>query len=184
LVVGCPTAPATGCQTGAKVQIQVKEPFGKESIKVKIDKLASSLPLSFFGDPVTGTTGYAVCLYNEANQRVATLRVNRAQQTCGTRPCWKIAGSASYKYSDKLLASDGVLTLQMKSGAAGTGKFGAKGKNNISKGQMSLPTGVANQLVGNRHATVQLLSSNAGCLTGTVDDVREATPTSFKGTTP
>ena len=112
------------------------------------------------------------------------LRVNRPQQTCGTRPCWKIAGGTSYKYADKLLAADGMLTLQVKSGAAGTGKFTAKGKNNLAKGQTALPTGVAAQLTGNRHATVQLMSSNAGCLTGTVDDVHDATPTLFKGTTP
>ena len=159
--------------------------FGKEQIKVKIDKLVNSVPLAFFGDPVTGTTGYAVCIYNEANARVATLRVNRPQQQCGTRPCWKIAGGVSYKYADKLLASDGMLSLQMKSGEAGKGKFTAKGKNNLAKGQTALPIGVAAQLTGDRHATVQLRSSNApGCLTGTVDNVRDATPALFKGTTP
>jgi hypothetical protein len=183
--VGCPSAPASGCQTGAKVQIQVNEKtFGKEQIKVKIDKLVSDLPLGFFGDPVAGTTGYAVCIYNEANTRVATLRVNRPQQQCGTRPCWKIAGGTSYKYTDKLLASDGMLTLQMKAGAPSKGKFAAKGKNNLPKGLTNMPTGVAPQLTGSRHATVQLMSSNAGCLTGTVDNVRDATPELFKGTTP
>jgi hypothetical protein len=183
--VGCPSAPATGCQTGAKIQIQVNEKtFGKEQIKVKVDKLASSTPLAFFGDPVTGTTGYAVCIYSEANVRVATLRVNRAQQQCGTAPCWKLAGGTTYKYADKLLASDGVLQVQLKSGPPATGKFLSKGKNNLGKGQTALPTGVANQLTGNRHATVQLMSSNAGCVTGTVDNIREATPNSFKGTTP
>jgi hypothetical protein len=186
LIVGCPASPASGCQTGGKIQIQVNEKtFGKEQIKIKIDKLVSSVPLSFFGDPVTGTTGYAVCIYNESQALVATLRVDRPQQQCGTRPCWKIAGGTSYKYADKLLASYGMQTLQMKSGAAGTGKFAAKAKRNLAKSLGALlPTGVAPQLTGNRHATVQLMSSNAGCLTGTVDNVRDATPTLFKGTTP
>ena len=184
-MVGCPSAPQPGCQTGAKIQIQVNEKtFGKEQIKVKVDKLSASVPLAFFGDPVNGTTGYAVCIYNESDARVATLRVNRAHDQCGTKPCWKIAGGTSYKYADKLLASDGVLQVQLKSGPPSTGKFLAKGKNNLAKGQTALPTGVAPQLTGNRFATVQLMSSDAGCVTGTVSNVHDATPLLFKGTTP
>jgi hypothetical protein len=183
--VGCPTAPLSGCQTGAKVQLQVNEKtFGKEQIKAKIDKLTSTLPLAFFGDPVTGNTGYAVCIYNEANTRIATLRVNRPQATCGTRPCWKLAGGTSYKYSDKLLSSDGMLQLQMKSGGAGTGKVVAKGKNNLPKGFTALPTGVAAQLSGNRHATVQLMMSHGNCVTGRIETVKDALGNFFKGTTP
>jgi hypothetical protein len=183
--VSCPALPASGCQTGAKIQIQVNEKtFGKEQIKVKVGNLFSSVPLSFFGDPVAGTTGYAICLYDQTNARVAAMRVNRADQQCGTRPCWKVSGGTSYKYADRLLAADGMLTLQLKSGAAGVGLFNAKGKNNLGKGMTALPTGVAAKLTGSRHATVQLMSSNAGCVTGVVTDVHDATPTLFKGTTP
>jgi hypothetical protein len=185
LVVGCPTAPLAGCQTGARVQILVNEKtFGKEQIKVKVDKLLPDVALGFFGDPVAGTTGFAVCLYDESSRRIATLRVNRPQQQCGTRPCWKIAGGTSYKYSDKLLAADGMLVLQTKSGPAGTGRFLAKAKRNLPKGFIAMPTGVAPQLTGDRRATVQLMSSNAGCITGTATNVKEASGTLFKGTTP
>jgi hypothetical protein len=184
-VVGCPPSPLAGCQTSAKVQIQVNEKTpGKEQIKVKIDRLASALPLSFFGDPVNGNSGYAVCIYNQANARVATLRVNRPQQMCGTRLCWKIAGGTSYKYSDKLLSSDGMLQLQMKSGIAGKGKVVAKGKNNAPKGLTALPTGVAAQMAGNTQARVQLMSSHGACVTGTVINVKDALSNYFKGQTP
>ena len=183
--MGCPAVPDTGCLTGAKIQIEVNEKtFGKEQIKVKVGNLFSSIPLSFFGDPVVGTTGYAVCLYDDTNTRVASMRVDRAKQQCGTRPCWKVSGGTAYKYADRLLAADGMLTLQLKSGGAGIGSFSAKGKNNLGKGMTALPTGVAAKLTGNRHATVQLVSSNAGCVSGTVADVHDATPQLFKGTTP
>lgn len=183
--MGCPLAPATTCETGAKIQIQVNEKtFGKEQIKVKVANLFTGVPLSFFGDPVTGTTGYAVCLYDETNTRVAAMQVNRAKQQCGTRPCWKISGGNSYKYSDRLLAADGMLALQLKSGAPGVGLFNAKGKNNLGKGMTALPIGVAAKLTGDRHATVQLMSSNAGCVTGTVNSVHDAVPSLFKGATP
>jgi hypothetical protein len=47
-----------------------------------------------------------------------------------------------------------------------------------------MPIGVAAQLTGNRHATVQLMTSNGGCVTGTATNVREASDHLFKGTTP
>lgn len=158
--------------------------FGREQIKVKVDKLLPSIPLAFFGDPVNGTTGYAVCLYNETNALVATLRVNRPHDQCGTQPCWKPVGTTGFKYGDKLLASDGMLQLLFKSGPAGTGKIVGKAKRNLAKGLTALPIGVAAKLTGNRHAMVQLMSSNAGCITGTVMSVREASDLSFKGSTP
>jgi hypothetical protein len=184
-VIGCPTAPLSGCQGGAKVQIQVNEKTpGKENIKVKIDKLTADTTLALFGDPIGGNTSYAVCLFNEDDVRIATMRVNRAGQQCGTRPCWKATGGPGYKFSDKLLASEGVLQLSLKSGLATKGKVGAKAKNNLPKGILNMPTGVAAQLIGDREATVQIVTSNAGCITGTVTNVRDATDILFKGTTP
>jgi hypothetical protein len=185
LVVGCPTAPQPACQTGAKVQILVNEKsFGKEQIKVKVDKLVPNLPLAFFGDPLAGTTGYAVCLYSATNTLVAALRVNRPHDQCGTQPCWKVVGGIGYKYGDKVLAADGVLQLLFRSGPAGTGKVIAKAKRNLAKGLTALPIGVAPNLVGNRRATVQLMTSNAGCITGTATHVSEASPALFKATSP
>jgi hypothetical protein len=158
--------------------------FGKEQIKVKIDRIPVNVPLSFFGDPVGGSTGYAVCLYDESNVLRAALRVNRPGATCGTKPCWKLVGGPGYKYTDRSLVSDGVLQLFTKSGIAGKGKMIAKGKNDLPHAITNLPTGVAAQMVGDRHATVQLMSSNAGCLTGFVQTVKEADTLVFKGTTP
>jgi hypothetical protein len=47
-----------------------------------------------------------------------------------------------------------------------------------------MPVGVAAKLTGDRHATVQLMTSNAGCFTGMVSRVSSASALSFKGTTP
>jgi len=169
------------------VQIYVSEKtFGKEQIKVKIDKLApdTTNTVARFGDPVNGTTGYAVCLYDENDVRVATLRVNRAGQMCGTKPCWKLVGGPGYKYSDKLLSSDGMLQLNFKSGLPTKGKVQAKAKNNLPKGLTQMPTGIAAALTGDREATAQIMTSNAGCVTGTVTTVKEASGVLFKGSTP
>jgi hypothetical protein len=158
--------------------------FGKEQIKLKIDRLQSVVPIDAFGDPVAGATAYAVCVYGEPGTLVATLRVNRAGQPCGTRSCWKTVGGPGYKYADKQLASDGVLQVLLKSGALTKGKVIANGKNNLPRGFTTLPIGVAPMLSGHRSATVQVVSSDAGCVTGTVTNIRDASNVLFKGTAP
>src|SRR6185503_17769697 len=124
--------------------------FGKEQIKVLVDKLGSTLPLSFFGDPIAGNTNYAVCLYDAKDVLVATLAVNRPQALCGLRTCWNIVKESGYKYLDKELTAAGVLQIQVKSGAAGTGRFSAKAKNNLPKGMTAMPVDVTPQLEGDR----------------------------------
>jgi hypothetical protein len=166
--------------------LQVNEKStGKEKIDIKLDKLAANTPPSFFGNPVTGTTAYAACIYDEEDDLVATLRVNRAQGTCGTKPCWKeLGGAGGFKYNDKELTADGVLKILLKAGDAGKGKAQVKGKRNAPKGQTALPIGVAAQLAGDTSATVQLHSSNAGCITGDITNVKDNTSILFKGQTP
>ena len=155
--------------------------FGKEQTRVLVDKLWVNVPLSFYGDPVAGTTAYAICIYDAANAPVTTLRVNRPHAQCGTSPCWKIANGNSYKYVDRQLTASGVLQLQLKSGAAGVGRFFGKAKNNLAKGHTAMPIGVSAKLTGNRSATVQLMSSNGGCVSGIVSNVSEASPQLFNG---
>ena len=158
--------------------------FGKEQIKVKVDHLATSIPLSFFGDPVTGTTSYALCLYDHTNALAGALRIVRAQATCGTRPCWKLTGTTGYKYADKLLTSDGVLQIVLKSGLATKGKALVKAKNDLGHGLRNMPTGIVSNLMANATATAQILSSNGGCVTGTAVTVREADNIIFKASAP
>jgi hypothetical protein len=184
-VFGCPATPAAGCRTGAKTQIQVVEKTaGKEQIKIKLDKLSADTAPAVFGDPVNGGTDYAVCLYDGSDARVATLCIPRTQQTCGTKPCWKASGTTGFKYTDKTLSSDGVLQLQLKGGAATKGKVGFKAKNNGSKGQLLMPTGVAAQLAGDLQATAQVHLSDGTCFSGTVTNIRDNTALLFKGTQP
>ena len=158
--------------------------FGREQIKVKIDRIPTDIPLAFYGDPVTGTTGYAVCIYGQDDVLRVALRVNRPQDTCGSKPCWKVVGGPGYKYTDRLLASDGVLQLFTKAGLPGKPKVLLKAKNDLPHGLTALPTGIAPLLIGDRRATVQMMTSNAGCATGTITNVKAADGIVFKGTTP
>lgn len=158
---------------------------GKEQIQIKVDKLLPATTPAFFGDPVAGTTGYAACIYDGSDNLVATLRVDRAQDLCGTKPCWKtLGGAGGYKYTDKQLTSDGVLQVLLKAGDAGKGKVQVKGKRNAPKGQTALPTGVAPQLAGDTSATVQIHSTDAACITGDIVTVKDNSTILFKGQTP
>lgn len=167
------------------MQLQVIEKtVGKEQIKAKIDKLALDTPLTLFGSPLNGQTDYAVCLYDGAGARIATIGIPRTQQTCGTKPCWKTNGSTGVKYTDKTLSSHGALQLQLKGGVPTKGKVQFKAKNNGPKGQLEMPTGLTLQLANDVRATVQVQISNGTCFSGTVTNVRENSAVLFKATQP
>ena len=74
--------------------------------------------------------------------------------------------------------------MVMKGGDAGKGSVVVIGKNNSSKGQASLPTGIALLLTNNTRATVQLLTSDASCFGVTTTDVKKADGASFKAGSP
>ena len=167
------------------MQLQVVEKtVGKEQIKAKIDKLILDTPLAAFGNPMNGQTDYAFCLYDSNSARIATIRIPRTQQTCGTKPCWKPSGSTGVKYTDKTLSSDGALQLQLKGGEPTKGKVQFKAKNNGPKGQLEMPTGLTLQLANDIKATVQVRISNGTCFSGTVTNIRENSAVQFKATEP
>jgi hypothetical protein len=140
--------------------------------------------MGIFGDPVNGATDYAVCLYDGTSTRIATLRMPRTQQGCGTKPCWKASGATGLKYTDKTLSSDGVLQLSLKGGAPAKGRIAFKAKNNGAKGRLLMPTGLTLQLADDVQATAQVQLSNGTCFSGTVTNVRENSAALFKGSKP
>jgi hypothetical protein len=183
-VFGCGATPEVGCIAPAKGVVLVSEKkAGKEKLKVVMKKLASAVTQSQFGDPVLTTTGYAVCIYDQFDALAGELFVERgADQDCGTPPgpCFKFISDRGYKYLDKDASADGVLKMVMKGGDAGKGAVVIVGKNNSSKGQSSLPTGIAPLLLDNTQATVQLLTDDASCFGVTVTDVKKADGEIFK----
>ena len=108
--------------------------------------------------------------------------VARAGQDCGAPPksCWKALSDTGYKYGDKDTSADGILKIIAKGGDAGKGKMIVLGKNNASKGQTSLLTGIAAALQGNTKATVQVVTSDAGCFGVTAYYAKKADGLIFK----
>lgn len=177
LGVACGTAPALACIAPQKGSLIVDEKkAGKEKMKVKLTKLQSAVTQSQFGNPVSGTTSYAICIYDAANQLKGIYTVARAGDTCGGAPCWSAISDKGYKYADKSGAADGILKMKLNGGDAGKGKIKVIGKNTTGQ----LPTGVAALLQNQTSATVQILSSDASCFSVGLTQVKKADGTVFK----
>jgi hypothetical protein len=179
----CALNPVPSCIGPEKGILLVKEKVpGKEKVKVVLKKLVAAVNQSQFGDPVAGTTSYTVCVYDQADGLVGEMVVDRSQSDCGTppRPCWKAISTKGYKYKDKDTTADGILKIIELGGDPGKGKVIVLGKNNASKGQLSLPTGIAPALQNNSKATVQVVSSDADCFGVTTTEVKKADGLFFK----
>jgi hypothetical protein len=184
-IATCAGSPAGGCLTPDKGQLFVNEKSaGNENLKVKMSNLTSATTQGSFGDPVGGSTSWAICIYDQGGGLVGEMQVDRAGDTCDTKPCWKVVSTKGYKYGDKLAAADGITKLQGTGGDAGKGKVQAKGQNKASNGQTALPTGIAAALQSSAQATVQIVTSDAACFSATVSDVKSADGLQFKANTP
>lgn len=180
--ISCGAAPAMGCIAAGKGSLQVDEKtFGKEKLNVSLGKLQTAVTQGQFGDPVNGTTAYAVCVYDAADVLRGQYSLLRAGATCTDKPCWKAVSDKGYTYKDKYATADGIMQAQLTGGDAGKGKVKFKGKNSSG----DLPTGVVAGLLNNpTGATVQIVSSDAVCVTLGLTDVKKADATAFKANGP
>jgi hypothetical protein len=180
-VFECPSTPDAGCTSGfAKSMLLAKDaPAGKEKLLVKMVG-GPALTQTDFGDPLdAGGTEYRLCVY-AGTALATTLDLARAGDTCGAAPCWKAIGGAppngvGYQFKDGAAASDGVLQVLYKAGAAGKSKAIVKGKG------ANLPDGIAGGLQSATAVTVQLHGSDAPqCLSVTAITIKKQTATLFK----
>ncbi len=170
----CPATAIVGCAEVAGASLAVSEKSaGKESLKVQWKKLADASTEGDLGDPVTGATAISVCLYDDAGMLVQAYNVDRPGADCDGKPCWKAKEGKGWSYKDKTVSADGMSKLAFAAGDADKGKAAAAGKNNASKGQSALPTGIVAQLTGQSMPTVQLVASDGACVTATMNEVKK-----------
>jgi hypothetical protein len=179
--LACGAAPALGCIASGKGSLQVDEKtVAKAKLNVTLGKLQVPVTQGQFGDPVNGTTAYAVCVYDAANQLKGEYLLEQAGATCDDAPCWKAVSDKGYAYKDKAATADGIQQAKLSAGDAGKGKVAIKGKN--SSGH--LPTGLAALLQYQTSATVQVLSSNAACFGIGLTEIKKADGLVFKASGP
>jgi hypothetical protein len=124
-----------------------------------------------FGDPLQGGgTAYTACVYDAAGALVGSMEVDRADETCGTKDCWKPIGAPppdgkGYVYKDSTASSDGITQIKLKGGGAGKSSVQIKGANNAAQGELPLPVGLAAGLASSSSATglISPSSSSARC---------------------
>jgi hypothetical protein len=183
--VTCGASPIGGCLSPGAATFQVNEKtVGKEKLMLALKKLTTATVQGTFGNPVGGTTSYAICVYDQGATLRAQMQVNRAGQLCGTKACWIAISTKGYKYADKTASADGIFKITGKGGDPTKGQIQTKGQNNAPKGQTALPTGVAAALQNNTQATVQILTSDASCFSATFTNVTEADGLEFKAALP
>jgi hypothetical protein len=153
---------------------------GNERLAIDWTGLASATSPSDFGDPVGGDAVQLVCVYDASDALALALRVDRAGDSCGAKPCWKALGTKGFAYKDPLAATDGVTRTTWRSGPAGRGAISLRAANSSAAGEASLPTGVAARLSGQPSATVQARAIGGTCFTLALDTVAQSGPIWFK----
>lgn len=168
----CGTAPDSSCLVAAQAQLKSDDRHaGKEKLQLRWKKIATATTRASFGDPVGGSTIATLCLFNDAGTPVGELTVDRAGQTCGTKPCWKPTGTEGFAYQDKTGSASGIVKIAYSGGPAGKGKASAQGRNNSGKGFTSLPTGISAALAGNTAVTTELVTSDGLCVGAVMNQV-------------
>lgn len=185
----CPATLDLGCTTGfAQGSLLAKDATpGRARLVVRLLR-GPALAQTDLGnplDPAQGGTGtaYALCVYDDASALAVELDVARAGDLCHGKPCWRPIGHApndprgpgrGYRYRDRALASDGVLSLAYRGGVAGRSQFVLTAKGS------SLPPGIPAALAATSRVGVQLRSSDGLCLSVDLDQIQTQESTTFK----
>ena len=185
----CPAVRDPGCATGfAKGSLLAKTGNpGRERFVVRMLQ-GPALAQTDLGNPLDASQGgtgtaYAVCVYDDASALAVELAVARAGDLCAGKPCWRPIGHApndprgpgkGYRYRDRELSADGVLSLVYRGGDAGRSQVVVNGKG------ASLPPGIPAALAAASSVTVQLRSSDGLCLSLDLDEIQTQDSTTFK----
>ncbi|MGI9430780.1 MAG: myxococcus cysteine-rich repeat containing protein, partial [Myxococcota bacterium] len=157
----CAPAPLLDCSEAAKGSLSIVEKkLGNEKWKLGLKGFSTETTAASFGDPVSGGTAYATCIYDGSDALVTGAVVERAGQTCGpkSKPCWKAKGNKGWNYKDSDAGAQGVRKLALQSGTAGKGKLALQAGNKAKKSQASLPVGVAALLQDTASVRVQVVA--------------------------
>jgi hypothetical protein len=155
-VAGCGPAPVDSCATAERGSLEIvggSEPSGRR-LTWKARRVPTAV--ASFGDPVTGATSYALCMYADGALVAPAIEI-RPGEMCGASPCWQNLGTRGYRYSDRLGLRGPVNSLNLQE-KGGRGSFTLKARG------AALP--VLLPLTPSIQATVQLVSdtaSGAGC---------------------
>lgn len=168
----CVATPLAGCRDAGttKIRLADKSPDRRDKL---VWKWASGPPatLAELGDPLAGTTAYALCVYDETAgvaSLAAQFRVPPGG-TCGSSG-WRVLGTTGYRFKDRFGLPDGVVKLQLKASDGSKPpqiKMSVKGVHAPLPGPQMSGTEYFDQ---DAHVTVQLQRSDGGACFESVFD--------------
>jgi hypothetical protein len=147
---------------------------GQETLSLSLTAFAEDVGKYEAGDPVSGETAWATCIYDDAGALVAELSVPPGGM-CGLWPCWEAIEKIErmgLKYDDRSLRHDGVRRLRVRTGPVGKGRVALKAANKLSQGWLELPVGITDALADGTGATIQMSARDAMCVNATLDVVK------------
>ena len=158
-------APAAGCRAalGGSLLLRDASPDTRDLLAWKWSQGAAT-SLQDFGNPVAGTTGFTLCLYDEVAGSWS-LKLSAALPgggTCARKPCWKASGATGFRYGDRGATPDGVYQAALKAGVGGQASIKVKAKG-IHLAMPALP------LAQDTTVTAQLVSGDGICWASAYD---------------
>ncbi len=166
----CPAAPSAECRVPNKSLLLLKD-----STNDAADKLlwkwsgGDDTGLSDLGDPVSGTTDYALCVYSTSGgtPELVMSPVSPGGSVCAGSSCWRYIGARGFRYRDKQGSADGVTKILLKTGSDQQARMLIKGRG----ANLPMPTSadVDNLLAQDPTVTVQLTNSERQCWEATYE---------------
>ncbi|HYD47852.1 MAG TPA: LamG-like jellyroll fold domain-containing protein [Terriglobales bacterium] len=122
----CPLEPLPGCVGGSSDGFKLRDGEGvRRQLSLKATRLAAPLAAADFGDPLSASATYRLCVYDSiGGTPQLSMGLNLpGGGLCGSRSCWRAIGSSGFVFRDRDGAHAGVRKLVLKGGAAGRGKL-------------------------------------------------------------
>jgi len=117
----CSWQPRQDCLEAQRSLLTVRNPTGSRPPSLAWKWLrGAAFSVGDLGDPVTGTTDYGFCLYDEIGGEPVLVghAITAAATSCGRFPCWKRT-SAGLRHSQSLRDPRGANQLTVRAGADG-----------------------------------------------------------------
>lgn len=149
--------PATGCLIPVRSVLKVRKGPSSARDKVVWRWLKGPTEMADLGDPVAGSTEYALCVYDLSSAGAASRLAMQASVAPGA-PWQKLGGTNTvlFRFTDS--DASGKLKVRLKSLASGKGKISFKSKGD----KVTLPTPVGASLFSDDDAVVVQLVNSAG----------------------
>jgi hypothetical protein len=159
----CAVAPIAGCTEAGEADLVIDERRRlSERLSLSLEAFQTPIDRTQLGDPVNGSTRYAICLYDSADQLAGSWTVDRAGGVCGAPPkYWRAIGASGFGYRDSAGLASGISRIATRSGDVVRARVAIEGRNRPLRPRS--PTGIAQALADRPTATVQVVTSDAGC---------------------